>query len=183
MALHDIYSGRELDRASYADLPAGYDGRSNDWRGREMSATPVADRPPGVLAVLWRRKSLILATVLLCGGAGAAYIAATPPRYTATAAMLIDPRLGKSVGDDPNTHGFIADSAAIDSQIKLFTSQTVLARVAAQAGLSANPEFNGHDRSLLQRLLHPSVVLDGGADLRALEDSITINRPERTYVV
>ncbi len=188
MALHDIYSGRELGRGGYSDVVAEREDVA-DWRTRRRLAgggfegSYADDRPPSVAAVLWRRKAMVLGSILLCCAVGAAYIALTPPRYVATAAMLIDPRLGKSVGNDPNAPGFVADSAAMDSQIKLFTSQTVLARVAAQAGLAADPEFNGKDRSLLQRLLHPGLVLDGGADLRALEDAITIKRPERTYVV
>ena len=110
-------------------------------------------------------------------------IAVTPPRYLSSSAMLIDPRLGKSVGADPVQPGFIADTSAIDSQVKLFTSQTVLARVANVLHLKDDPEFNGSRRSLWQRLLHPNLSLDGGVDLQALEDAITIKRPERTYVV
>ncbi len=170
MAVHDIYSGRE-DR-----LPARQ-------RRSAPAARPAPVTAPGFLSVLWRRKLVVLGSLLACLAAGAAYIVITPSRYLATAAMLIDPRLGKSVGTDPNTPGFIADSAAIDSQIKLFTSQTVLARVAKQADLAADPEFNGSQRSLLQRLLHPSQVANDAADLRTLEEAITIKRPERTYVV
>ncbi len=191
MAIHDIYSGRDyrgrlapsvddrfdedalhrdLDRASAGDDGGGIHGRTGEPRG-------------GVLGVIWRRKLIVALMLFLCGATGVTYVALAPPRYQATAAMLIDPRLGKSVGGDPNTPGFIADSAAIDSQIKLFTAQTVLARVAAQAKLAADPEFNGSQRSLLQRLLHSNAVLDGGVDLLALEEAITIKRPERTYVV
>ena len=177
MAIHDIYSGRENrphPNLRYADYGAD---------GLRALPPPAGYRTPSLFAILWRRKLVILAALLLCIAAGAAYIAVTPPRYLATAAMLIDPRLGKSVGTDPNTPGFVADSAAMDSQIKLFTSQTVLARVAKQADLAADPEFNGSQRSLLQRLLHPNQLIEGGVDLRALEQAITIKRPERTYVV
>ena len=166
MAIRDIYS----DEAP----------RLEQRRRRDVVIPAVR---PGLLAILWRRKLAMLASLLACLAAGAVYIAVTPPRYLATAAMLIDPRLGKTVGNDPNTPGFVTDNAAMDSQIKLFTSQTVLSRVARQAGLAADPEFNGSQRSLLQRLLHPKQVLDGGIDLKALEDAITIKRPERTYIV
>ena len=62
--------------------------------------------------------------------------------------MLIDPRLGKTVGTDPLQPGFIPDTSAMDSQVKLFTSQTVLSRVAKMADLKDVPEFNGSQRSL-----------------------------------
>ena len=164
MALRDIYP--DARQARYPD-------RSSQAR----------TQTPGFLAILWRRKLLILASILACVGLGIAYIALTPPRYSATAAMLIDPRLGKTVGSDPNVPGFVADTAAIDSQIKLFTSQTVLSRVAAQTDLKSDPEFNGTRRSLLQRILHPAYNAVDGVDLKSLEDAITIKRPERTYVV
>lgn len=164
MALNDIYPSQ--------------DQRLN--RPIRRSSTGASS---GVIAILWRRKLLILLWVLICVGLGVGYIAITPPRYAATAAMLIDPRLGKTVGGDPNVPGFVADTAAIDSQIKLFTSQTVLSRVAQQCGLADVPEFNGKQRSLMQRILHPTFTATDGVDLKTLEDAITIKRPERTYVV
>lgn len=136
-----------------------------------------------IISILWKRRWLVIGVFGACLLAGFAYITLTPRRYLASASILIDPRLGKVVGADPVQPGFIPDSGAIDSQVKLFTSQTVLTRVAKMANLGDAPEFNGSERSLLQRILHPSQSLDGGVDLKALEDAITIKRPERTYIV
>lgn len=172
MAIRDIYSR--------FDAEARQPSRASRTADRRM---PAGDAAPGLLSVLWRRKLTILATVMLFLAGGILYIAITPPRYLASTAILIDPRLGKTVGADPVQPGFIVDTGAIDSQIKLLTSETVLSRAAKIADLQNDPEFNGSDRSLLQRLLHPDVSLDGGTDLKALEDAITIKRPERTYVV
>ena len=71
----------------------------------------------------------------------------------------------------------------MDSQIKLFTSQTVLSRVAKIANLINDPEFNDSEPSLLQRILHPAPALVDTVDLKRLDEAITIKRPERTYVV
>ena len=165
MALRDIYARHEERRAPPA---------------REETAM---EAPPSLFAVLWRRKLTILATLLAFLVGGLAYVLVTPPRYLASTSILIDPRLGKSVGNDPLQPGYIPDTSAIDSQIKLFTSQTVLERVARMADLENVPEFNGSQRSFLQRLMHPTLGADEKVDLRALEDAITIKRPERTYVV
>ena len=175
MAIRDIYS----------EQSGAYGRDSQQKRSRSVgdTATRRIEEPTGLTSVLWRRKSLILAVIVLCCLSGLAYIAITPPRYLASTAMLIDPRLGKSVGADPVQPGFIADTSAIDSQVKLFTSQTVLARVAKMEDLKGDPEFNGSQRSLWQRLLHPNLALNDAVDLTALEDAITIKRPERTYVV
>ena len=136
-----------------------------------------------VFAILWRHKLIILLSIIVCLMAGIGYIVVTPARYLASTSILIDPKLGKTVGSDPVQPGFIADTSAMDSQIKLFTSQTVLERVAKKTDLANDPEFNGVQRSLLQRLLHPTPLIEGGVDLKAVEDAVTIKRPERTYVV
>ena len=164
MALRDIYLRHEA-RLHGAD--------------RRYVAPATREGPPSLLSILWRRKLMILATVLLFLVGGIAYVVITPPRYLASTSMLIDPRLGQTVGTDPLQPGFVPDASAMDSQIKLFTSQTVLARVAEMADLKDDPEFNGSQRSLL----HPSPNLANKVDLIALEDAITIKRPERTYVV
>lgn len=170
MAIRDVYSKLQDDYAVGAR--------------RSSSAGAVSDAElPGLFTILWRRKLVILASLLLALAGGIAYVVVTPPRYLASTAMLIDPRLGKTLGSDPVQPGFIADTSAMDSQIKLFTSQTVLTRVGKMADLANDAEFNGSERSLLQRLLHPGTSLEGGVDLKALEDAVTIKRPERTYVV
>ena len=169
MALRDIYTRYEK--------PARRPARS----ARDDDSTGAV--PASLLAILWRRKLTVLATLLVFLLGGIAYILVTPPRYLASASMLIDPRLGKTVGADPLTPGFVPDTSSMDSQIKLFTSETVLSRVAEMAHLADVPEFNGSQRSLLQRLLHPTPDFAGKVDLVALESAITIKRPERTYVV
>jgi uncharacterized protein involved in exopolysaccharide biosynthesis len=170
---------------AFRDLYARYDEDDPDHAPARTSPRP-AQAPAqndNFIAIVWRRKISVLATMAVFILAGGAYILVTPPRYLGSTAMLIDPRLGKSVGSDPVQPGFIVDTGAMDSQIKLFTSQTVLARTAELADLKDDPEFNGSQRSFFQRLLHPQTQLEGGVDLKALEDAITIKRPERTYVV
>ncbi len=157
-------------------------------RNYDVSRAPPPAQTPakgeaGIFAIVLRRKLTVAACMALAVAAGVGYIALTPPRYMASTAILIDPRLGKTVGSDPVQPGFIADNNAMDSQIKLLTSQTVLSRAAKMADLKNDKEFNGSDRSLLQRLLHPLSTLEDAVDLKALENAITIKRPERTYVV
>lgn len=154
-----------------------------DTARRDRTGTRWASNEPGILGILWRRKLTVVACIALAVALGVAYIAIVPPRYMASTAILIDPRLGKTVGFDPVQPGFIADTAAMDSQIKLLTSQTVLSRVAVMADLKTDAEFNGSNRSLWQRLLHPKPYLEDSVDLKTLESAITIKRPERTYVV
>ena len=139
------------------DFYSRYDTDERRAEARRVMSQPVTDASvsSGLFAILWRRKGILLACLVACLFSGLVYIMIAPPRYMASTAMLIDPRLGKTVGADPVQPGFIVDTGAMDSQIKLFTSQTVLSRVAKMADLADNPEFNGSQRSLLQ-ILSPS---------------------------
>ncbi len=171
---------------AFRDLYARYD--DDETRPMIPLREAFRDEPDGttgagLVSILWRRKLIIISSVALCLLGGIFYILITPPRYLASTSILIDPRLGKTVGADPVQPGFIVDTGAMDSQIKLFTSQTVLTRVVKMADLGNDPEFNGSQRSFWQQLIHPMAELDGGVDLKLLEEAITIKRPERTYVV
>ena len=143
---------------------------------------PVRSDRPGVAGALVRQWPVIAITLATALGFGVLVTALSPVHYTASTSILLDPRLGKIVGVDPSTPGFVADSSAIDSQVKLLTSQTVLARVATMLHLDQDPEFSGRRFSLM-RLLGLSSPSETGADLKALESAISIKRPERTYLV
>jgi uncharacterized protein involved in exopolysaccharide biosynthesis len=169
MAIGDIYFRR--------------DDRTGDRRTSRVQGGDHAAHPAHLIDILWHRKLIVFGSVAVCLGMGIGYIAVTPPRYLSSTSILIDPRLGKSVGYDPMAPGFVPDNSAMDSQLKLLTSQTVLKRAAKLADLANDPEFDGSRRGLLQRLLHAAPHLDEPVDLRALEKAITIKRPERTYVV
>jgi uncharacterized protein involved in exopolysaccharide biosynthesis len=131
---------------------------------------------------VWRQKIVLGACVALALAIGGADVVLAPVSYEASASILLDPRLGKTVGADPSAPGFVADSSAIDSQVKLLTSETVLNRVATMLHLDRDPEFSGGKFSLM-RLIGLSKPSPSGVDLKALEKAITIKRPERTYLV
>ena len=168
MTIRDNVSAYVSDSEASRDLP------------RRQAPAPAQS---SVFSIVSRRKLTVAGCVGLALAAGIGYLALTPPRYMASTAILIDPRLGKIVGTDPVQPGFVVDNNAMDSQIKLFTSKTVLSRVAKMADLKDDKEFNGSDRSLLQRLLRPTSTMEDAVDLKALESAITIQRPERTYVI
>lgn len=155
-------------------------------RATSPSEQVFADDPEaglgGIGAALWRQRAVGVAVFGAAVGVAVLVMTFSPVRYTASTSILLDPRLGKTVGADPTVPGFVADSSAIDSQIKLLTSQTVLGRVAASLHLETDPEFSGSKFSVM-RFLGLSPPPSSGADLKALESAITIKRPERTYLV
>ncbi len=135
-----------------------------------------------VFGALWRQRAIVLGCFVAAMIAGVLIIVFSPVRYTASTSILLDPRLGKSVGADPTQPGFVTDTSAIDSQVKLLTSQTVLTRVAKSLDLENDAEFSGKKFSIM-RLLGIAGPQQPGVDLKALENAITIKKPERTYLV
>lgn len=153
-----------------------------------MRSAPAIGRDQDVdagelLHILWRRKLTVAAGLLAALVAAAAYLAIMPVKYESSALLLIDPRLGRTL--DVERHDGAADSSAIDSQIRLLTSETVLARVAKQLNLSDDPEFNGKARGWISALVFrtPANADADAVDLDALDRAFAIKRPERTYVV
>ncbi|MEA2839313.1 MAG: hypothetical protein QOF41_643 [Methylobacteriaceae bacterium] len=160
--------------------PDATDGLRRSAEARQSTA-PLNE--PSIMRVLWHRRWIVILSVIGCAAAGALYYTFAPRTYSASAVLLLDPHLGRGLGADPVQPGYISDTSAIDSQVKLLTSQAVLKRVADREHLEKDPDFNGENRSLLSRLVGPARPPGEAVDLIALADAITIKRPERTYVV
>jgi succinoglycan biosynthesis transport protein ExoP len=163
-------------------LPRDPHSRDSNGRSAVNVRQPAIDEP-SIARVLWHRRWIIILSVIGCIAAGALYYTFAPRSYSASAVLLLDPHLGRGLGADPVQPGYITDTSAIDSQVKLLTSQSVLKRVADSQHLENDPDFNGENRSLLLRLTQPARPPGEAVDLITLGDAITIKRPERTYVV
>jgi polysaccharide biosynthesis transport protein len=151
------------------------DHASNDFDLRDFFKT------------LRRRKLTMLFTVMAFIGLAALYLAIAPSHYYASSSILIDPRLGRGLSVDPSLpNNGTADASAIDSQVKLLTSQEVLTRVVKSQNLEHDPEFGLKPPGLLARIFgrgKDASKEDITPVLKALDEAITIKRPERTYLV
>jgi len=135
-----------------------------------------------ILNILSRRKFILALGVLSALAVAGVYLAMAPLRYQSAAVLLLDPRLGKTL-DAARTGQALADAAALDSQVKMMTSQTVLEKLVKSAGLADNPEFRSKP-GLIARLLGSKEAPPSDAvDYAVLEKAFTIKRPERTLVV
>jgi polysaccharide biosynthesis transport protein len=152
-------------------------------RVAEARQAPIGTVEPSIIGVLWHRRWIIILSLVACAAAGVLYYSFAPRTYSASAVLLLDPHLGRGLGADPVQPGYVTDTSAIDSQVKLLTSQSVLKRVADSEHLEKDPDFNGENRSLLSRLTQPARPPGEAVDLIALGEHIVIKRPERTYVV
>lgn len=64
-----------------------------------------------------------------------------PPRFTAHAEILLDPRREKAFGPDDTLHLISLDASDIDSAIVMIRASALLARVVQAEHLAFDPEF------------------------------------------
>ena len=127
----------------------------------------------GDLIRLLRRQWILIAVSTLVFLAGAvAYLALTPPKYTATTAILMDtarkPQAFQSApsnaGDPP------VDSSAIESQAEILHSDNVLLPVIRQLKLTSDPDIMGRP-SLIGSILALFESDDGPPSQERLEQN------------
>lgn len=97
-------------------------------------------RPGAVIGALRRRKWLILGTMLVVNGIALAALMLLPPRYNATATLLIEAP-GRAPGEAGGDPGPAGDAGMIQTQINLLRSPAVAAAVIAGLGLEGDPEL------------------------------------------
>lgn len=94
---------------------------------------------------VWLRSGLVAAGVLALVGAGAggAYAVLSPPKYTVSTDILIDPANLQVVADDLFQQPGQVDAALLNagSKLRVLTSGNVLARVVDDLDLASDKEF------------------------------------------
>lgn len=130
------------------------------WRPRTPANTPHAPEAPTTVtldkigdfleldfgrAFVWIREGLKLAAVLAAAGAiaGGAYALLSPPRYTVTTDIMIDPGNLQVVEGDLFSQPGAVDGQLLNagSKLRVLTSRNVLARVVTDLDLTSDPEF------------------------------------------
>jgi succinoglycan biosynthesis transport protein ExoP len=96
----------------------------------------------GVFRTLLSRAAFIMLCVLGFLGAAILYVVITPPRYTAEATILIDPRQERITSADAVLSGIGSDSAAIASQAEIIRSRELLLPVFEELRLHEDLELS-----------------------------------------
>lgn len=146
--------------------------------------------------ILWARKTTILATSAAFTILALLYCLITPPQYSASAQILVDPRDKQVVANDVNPSGVAPDGGVtqVESQVSVVQSSGVLLRAIAATDLEADPEYNGVGSGMFSRVasllsLLSSHSLDGAEnDLKArtlnnLRKRLTVKRADKVLVV
>ena len=175
-------------------------GRSDVFPLRKAAPAPdpaAANRPvpPTMdigefLAIVMRRRRLLAPCMALAGALWLGYIALTPTRYTASMAILIDPRerMPLSVEAPPMPQN--PDAALVESQMRILTSKAVLRRIVEAQGIVNDPDYAPGTISqiissvtglLSSKSSDPDSRIDGL--IEALGRDVTTRRGERTYII
>ena len=111
------------------------------------------------LDALWRHKGIILAAGL--AGSLLALVGAEmlPPRYNASAQLLVDPRDLRVLDKQVTPQSVATDSgiSVVESQVQVLASDTVLRRAIAMLNLQDDPEFNGRRKTMVGQALQDLV--------------------------
>jgi polysaccharide biosynthesis transport protein len=92
--------------------------------------------------VLWRRKEIILGTVILITMLAVMIVFQLTPRYTAETSVLIDPRKAQVVNMEAVLAGLSADAQTIESQIQVIRSRGLAHKTIVKLKLDRYPEFS-----------------------------------------
>jgi succinoglycan biosynthesis transport protein ExoP len=152
--------------------------------------------PPGeIFVVLWRRRIWIALGMLVGVIAAATFLATATARYTAVAQLLIDPNDLRVVDNAVTSSSTPSDAntAQVESQVRVLTSDTVLRKVIEAKGLAKDPEFVQPTSAFrrAREFVSGKLGLAAPAEqhdpvvtaLQALAPQVSARRQERTYVV
>ncbi len=117
------------------------------------------------------------------------YLLVTPPTYSASTTLFIDPRPKKIVSEDTSQGGLGTDLALLESQVAIIRSDTVLSRVVTALKLDQDPEFaplptEGFSARIKARLgMTRPAVEPSALALASLAQRVAVKRAQKTYVV
>jgi uncharacterized protein involved in exopolysaccharide biosynthesis/Mrp family chromosome partitioning ATPase len=127
-----------------------------------------------LIDILRRRWLSVLIPALLLGGLALVYTTITPKLYTASTMLLLDPRDQKLLQTEVLPTGAGSDASLVESQVRVVTSDAVLARVVEKLALANVPEFGGSSINGVER---------AAAALDTLAHRVAVSRADRTYIL
>ncbi|WP_407176570.1 AAA family ATPase [Bradyrhizobium sp. STM 3562] len=136
----------------------------------------------------WRLLALITA---LSFGGGVTYVATTPPKYTATADMIIDTEKITWTHSEMSSETRSIDDAAVETELETTRSERVRRSVVHQLNLTEDPEFVGPRQGIRARIV-ALLTQEPGSDatsdepmrraLSTIKNNLRVTRVGQSYV-
>ncbi|MGF1594891.1 MAG: GumC family protein [Kiloniellaceae bacterium] len=95
-----------------------------------------------VLGVVWRRKAIIVACLVVALSAAIVVNGVITPRYTATASIIVEPRQAKLLDFEAVMSNLPVSLETMQSEVQVIHSAPVARRVVDSLGLASLAEFN-----------------------------------------
>jgi len=109
------------------------------WGGRDQDDAAFRD----LLSLLWRRRWVAGATVVVVTILTVVALLLTTPKYTSTALVLIEPRVNRVADSTSVLSNLPNDFETIQTELEVITSHGLLRKVVRELSLTRDPEFNG----------------------------------------
>lgn len=106
------------------------------------SGAPQTSSATDVLSIVWRRKFLIGAIVIVALALGVLWARSATPRYTASATLKLDVYQPGIADIESVVSGITGDTREVRSQLQILRSRLLLGRVVDALGLTNDAEFN-----------------------------------------
>ncbi|MCR9127548.1 MAG: AAA family ATPase [Rhodobacteraceae bacterium] len=169
-----------------------FDERDDPFPNLDLGASLV-----GGYRVLQRRFRLIALCMMIGAALAVAYALLADPRYTASASIIIDPRIdGSPNGPDTPSLIMTVDALIVDSEVKVLRSREVTGRAAAAMGLYESAELRepgivSRMTTRLRQLLGSSGSINPETSdqirreqiRRGFVEALKIQRSEDTFVI
>lgn len=148
------------------------------WRrlpeAQRENAVPEVDLGSTLRAIyggLRRQWRMIAGLTLAMALIALVYIVTATPKYTARAALVVDPRISNSLQEPDTPMLLLSDALVVDSEIKVLGSRDVTWRVAQELGLFDQPAEDSGGPSLPRRVINGLKSLLGvGADQPVMQN-------------
>ncbi|WP_421952710.1 GumC family protein [Pelagibacterium sp.] len=145
----------------------------------------------GILNLLRRRLSLILATLFVCLGIAGIALFALTPIYSASTLILVDTSRNALIDPDAQISSASTENARVDSEVEILRSETVLLDVIDRQGLLADEEFgirlDWRDQILALLRLGDADLPQGDAAVQSVlnrvKAAVSVQRRGLTYVI
>jgi polysaccharide biosynthesis transport protein len=114
-----------------------------------------------LLRTLWRRRSVILGTMLFLVSLALLVLFQLTPRYTASTLLTLQTRNEAVVDIQAVMSGLSADASVIRTELDIITSRRLVGKLVDRLQLTRDPEFNGalREQNALKLALDPRTYL------------------------
>ena len=145
----------------------------------------------GILNLLRRRLSLILATLVVCLGIAGIALFALTPIYSASTLVLVDTSRNALIDPDAQVSSASSENARVDSEVEILRSETVLLDVIDRLGLLSDEEFGvrlgWRDQALAFLRLADADLPQGDAAVQSVlnrvKSAVSVQRRGLTYLI